>query len=57
MTAAVERAAGNFDLVISFQISGLPVERQMREVFLDEHIDNHRVGELALFHRILGPQR
>ena len=46
----IERAARKVDLAISLQVGGLPVERQMGEVFLDEHIDNHRVRELALFH-------
>ena len=36
--------------MVSVQIGGLPVERQMGEIFLDEHIDDHSVGELALFH-------
>jgi hypothetical protein len=35
--------------VVSLQIGRLPVNGQMGEVFLDEHIDDHRVGELALF--------
>jgi hypothetical protein len=50
-----KRAARDFDPVVSLQIGSLPVERQMREVFLDEHIDNHRVGKLALFHDLGGP--
>ena len=51
----VERAARDFDSVVSLQIGGLPVKRQMGEVFLDEHVDKHSVGSLP-FSTILGPR-
>ena len=46
----IQRAARKIDPVVSVQIGRLPVKGQMGEVFLYEHIDNHRVGELALLH-------
>jgi hypothetical protein len=46
----IEGAPRKLNLAISLQIGCLPVEGQMGEVFLDEHIDDHRVGEFALFH-------
>jgi hypothetical protein len=53
----IERAARDFDPVVSLQIGCLPVDRQMGEVFLDEHIDDHSVRELAFLHDLRASRR